>query len=412
MFEPSAPTLLTMSDFRDRLRTHHGQGLGESELIDHITELELIKSAVAAAQARCTNALVSVRTAREERAGVPAAERGRGLSSEIALARRESPVRGARSLGLAKALVREMPHTLEALASGEISEWRATLVVRETAALSLADRAQVDTELAGRLGSLGDRRAAAAARAIGYRLDPGSALRRSRGATEDRYVSVRPAPDTMTYLTGFLPVAQGVACHVALKKAAASLRAQGDTRTLGQLMADTLVARVTGQEVADGIAVEVQLVMTDEALLDHGDEPAFLADYGPLAAPVARTLVRDADRAWVRRLFTRPEDGSLVAMDSRRRAFDGQLRGFVVTRDQFCRNVWCDALIKHADHVLSSAEGGATSADNGEGLCERCNYTKELPGWSAARSPGRRHRVRVTTPTGHVYDSVAPRLTG
>lgn len=47
-----------------------------------------------------------------------------------------------------------MPHTLAALTRGEISEWRATLVVRETATLSHADRAQVDRELDGHLVDL------------------------------------------------------------------------------------------------------------------------------------------------------------------------------------------------------------------------------------------------------------------
>ena len=50
----------------------------------------------------------------------------------------------------------------------------------------------------------------------------------------------------MTYLTGLLPVAQGVAVHAALTRAADTLRATGDPRTRGQIMADTLVARVTG----------------------------------------------------------------------------------------------------------------------------------------------------------------------
>ena len=52
---------------------------------------------------------------------------------EIALARRESPLHGSRLLGLARALVNEMPHTMAAMTRGELNEWRATLMVRETA---------------------------------------------------------------------------------------------------------------------------------------------------------------------------------------------------------------------------------------------------------------------------------------
>ncbi len=57
------------------------------------------------------------------------------------------PNRGSRLLGLAKALVMEMPRTLAALRSGQLNEWRATLLVKETACLSVEDRGAVDEEL-------------------------------------------------------------------------------------------------------------------------------------------------------------------------------------------------------------------------------------------------------------------------
>jgi len=138
-----------------------------------------------------------------------------------------------------------------------------------------------------------------------------------------------------------------------------------------------------------------------------------------VAASEAGTAVADLARVWLRRLYTAPADGTLVAMDSRRRAFDGLLRRFLVTRDQVCRTPWCDAPVRHTDHI-PAARGGTSTADNGQGLCERCNYAKELPGWHAAvaRAPqpasGRhaRHRVVTTTPTGHTYDSLAPPVLG
>ncbi|MGJ9404691.1 HNH endonuclease, partial [Arthrobacter sp. KK5.5] len=73
--------------------------------------------------------------------------RGDGIGHQIGLARRESPHQGTAHLALAKALVAEMPHTLAALETGALSEWRATVLVRETACLSVQDRAAVDEEL-------------------------------------------------------------------------------------------------------------------------------------------------------------------------------------------------------------------------------------------------------------------------
>jgi hypothetical protein len=263
---------------------------------------------------------------------------------------------------------------------------------------------------------MSDRQLVSEAKRLAYELDPASPLRRIRGANKDRRVTIRPAPDTMTYLTGFLPVAQGVAVHTALTRHADSLRARGDERTRGQIMADTLVERVTGQASAPDVPVEVQLVMTDKALLGDDDTPARLVGYGVVPASLGRALVRGAGgiagkaRAWVRRLYTSPTTGELVAMDSRRRLFDGELRHFIIIRDDVCRTPWCDAPIRHADHVVAVAEGGSTTEEGGQGFCEACNYAKQAPGWSAraSRPPGRPHTVVTITPTGHSYTSRAP----
>ncbi|MGZ8741929.1 MAG: HNH endonuclease, partial [Nocardioides sp.] len=112
---------------------------------------------------------------------------------------------------------------------------------------------------------------------------------------------------------------------------------------------------------------------------------------------------------------THPGTGELVAMDSRRRFFDGNLRAFLIARDQTCRTPWCDAPIRHADPVVPHDAGGATSAADGQGLCEHCNHTKQAPGWRARPAPGSRpgrHIIETTTPTEHTYRSGAPPLPG
>ena len=148
--------------------------------------------------------------------------------------------------------------------------------------------------------------------------------------------------------------------------------------------------------------------MTDRTLLTDDPTPARVVGYGPIHAALARQIVREAPRAWLRRLYTHPGSDALVAMDSRRRPFDGALREFLVVRDQVCRTPWCDAPFRHADHVTRAADGGETSALNGEGLCEACNYAKEAAGWHAIALFSDRHEVLITTPTGHTYVSSAP----
>jgi hypothetical protein len=54
-------------------------------------------------------------------------------------------------------------------------------------------------------------------------------------------------------------------------------------------------------------------------------------------------------------------------------------------------------------------DGGKTEADNGQGLCEACNYAKQAPGWRARQTRRRAGPVIETvTPTGHTYRSRAP----
>ena len=283
-----------------------------------------------------------------------------------------------------------MPCTLAALEAGRISEWRATVLVRETAVLSREDRTRVDAEVAGDVDSLerlGDRALAARARQVAYRLDPRSVVDRARRAETGRYVTVRPAPDTMAYLTALLPVRDAVAVQATLGRAAEAGRRDGDPRSRGQMMADTLVASVTratvGDEAGGGVGdvagaatearaarpgaadVDVRLVITDRALLAADDEPATLEGYGPVPAGWARDLVAstldEGARVLVRRLFT-DADGALVAMESRARVAPRGLASLIRIRDGgTCRNLWCDAPVRHIDHVVPYARGGPTN---------------------------------------------------
>ena len=509
--------------------------IADSDLVDLMRVLEELKSAAAAVQARAAAAFDASQRRAQSRAGVQADQLGRGIGAQVALARRDSPHRGARHLGFGKALVHEMPHTLAALSAGVLSEWRATLLVRETACLDVEDRHRVDELICkdpAKLEGLGDRRLIARIRTITQALDQASQVKRNAKAVADRYVSCRPAPDTMSYLSALLPVAQGVAVYAALSRAADGLRAAGDERGRGQIMADTLVERVTGQGSADRVPVEVQLVITDRSLFRQSgpDEPAYFPGYGTVPGYWARDLVskaltnppghcniprgpfgnasgpqgnsssprsplgsgspqtplenssssqtpprngnspqtapgnsnssqtapgpgnspqigepggaEPADVVTLRRLYLDPVSGELAAMESRARAFPPGLARLIRTRDQTCRTPWCDAPIRHIDHIQPHAEGGPTTYTNGQGLCEACNHAKQAPGWNSTtlqpqhpflqlqpqrplrppeavpqppkppKRPQPRHKVRITTPTGHAYVSASPALPG
>ncbi len=391
----------------------------ESALVEGIATLEKFKAAAAARQARLAVALDTARRADEAAAGLPAARRGRGVAAEVALARRDSPARGGRHLGFARALVNEMPHTLAALEAGALSEWRATIAVRESACLDVEDRRRLDAELCSdvtRLDGMGDAAIAAAARAIAYRLDPHAVVDRAARAQEDRTVTIRPAPDTMTYLTALLPVAQGVSIYAALKREADVCC---DGRSRGQVMADTLVERVTGRPADQPVPVSVNVVISDQALVGVEDATAVIAGYGSVPSALARNLIADAvadqrSHATLRRLYATPATGALVALESRARVFPKGLADFIGVRDQRCRTPYCDAPIRHRDHAKPHRKGGTTSAVNGLGLCERCNYVKESDGWivTSTTAENGTHTAEFTTPTGARHRSTAPPMPG
>jgi len=383
----------------------------DADRIDQIRALEELTCAAQAAQASLAVDFDASQRERAAAAGVPAQRRGRGIAEQIALARRESPHRGRQHLGLATVLRQEMPHTMAAFRAGRLTEWRATLLARETACLSLADRREVDRRLAAdpqRLEAMGDGELVGAANKLAYALDAASFVARRRRAEADRRVSIRPAPDVMSHLSALLPVAEGVALFAALRTHADGLIATGDPRGRGQIMADTLVQRVTGRAAADTQPVAVNLVVSDRSLLGGDECAAYVEGYGPVPAELARELVSSAQSATLRRLYVKPGTGDLVAVESRSRRFPAGLVRLIRLRDQTCRTPWCDAAVRHVDHVEGVDEGGATSAVNGQGLCEGCNYAKQAPGWRARPGPGRRHTVTTATPTGHIYRSTAP----
>ncbi|WP_235036294.1 HNH endonuclease, partial [Arthrobacter sp. 18067] len=218
--------------------------------------------------------------------------------------------------------------------------------------------------------------------------------------------------------------------------------------------------------------INLDLVMTDRTLFQGDAEPARVKGYGIVPSEWARTLVgageaasrghrrtagvepaprqkrppvpdpslrqgfgsppdrdappgRDVPRVgdappeqdrefeiWVRRLYTAPTTGELLTMDSKARLFPPRLRRFIETRDDTCRTPYCDAPIRHIDHIVPWHSGGTTTLSNGAGLCEACNHTKENAGWSANTMPGERHTLEIRTPTGHSYQSQAPPLPG
>ena len=387
--------------------------------IDRIALLERVKAAAAAAQCAEVVGFARSQVAAQQSAGVDYRRLGRGIGEQIALATHTSPWHGARTLTFARDLVHELPHTFGLLADGRISEYAAHLVATETSHLDPDTRRLVDGQLAAQhIDELGPKAAAGLARKLAYAADPHGAVTRARTARADRHVSLRPAPDTMTWFGALLPVEDGVACLAALTRHCDTLKAAGDERTRGQIMADTTVARLTGQDPADGRPVELNLTVPLDHLIDPNDHtPADLPGYGPIPAGLVDDILAKAkDRVWWRRLFTAPttdrQGHVTVGGDPTLRRFGGWLAKLITLRDGgTCREPYCGAPIRHTDHIRAVTDGGPTTFSNGRGVCERDNYIRQLPGWQVevlAYNRGAPEMIATTTPTGHTYLSRAP----
>ena len=376
--------------------------LNRAELIDGIAEFEAARSALEAAQAEWTRVFARAEAAHQIDRGLTEPEKiERTIAGQLSPACRVSVTEARKRVRVARDLHDGLDHLRALFHAGALSAHKVSTVVAETAHLGTAERAEVDHLLAiegidGRgVGKLRD-----LARRLAAQVAPGKFRARCAAARTGRRVTLRPSADGMTDLTAHLPAEQGAACYAALQKAfnEVSVNPAPLTRSRGQVMADTLVERVTGQAAAEDVNVEVQVVVPIEALIDPDSHPlpAEIPGHGPVPVDVITTTA--GKKAW-RRLVTRK--GIVVGGDSRRRAFPGVLAELIRARDRWrCSESYCDSPARETDHIVRVADGGPTDFEHGRATCQFHNLLRELPGWQVKRVP---EGILTTTPTGHTY---------
>ena len=394
-------------DLLREVRAYDFEGEPEHEFgasrIDAIVGLDRVLRAV---QAEQLAQIAALHDERVEFMGISRGDPSLSVIGEVGMARNTGPAAAGTLVGLALRL-QELPRVKELFAAGQISEPVVRAVVNESVSLGADDLVILDGEVARRLPGLTPREAGRlTARAV-IRIDADAARERAQRNRADQRVSMFPDTDGIAILQVRGPAEQIVAAHTALDDWARASRAAGDERTVGQIMTQTLVERVTGRRYAEDTNVEVQLVMDAPTLLGDGGEPVDLIGYGPISPSVADDILAQAPNAWIRRLLVDPIDGTLVVREPRRRHFDPTTANHIRTRDRRCRQPGCDLKIRHNDHIHAHIDGGLSTTDNGQGLCVRSHTIKHLPGWTVT-SKGK--ATTWKTPTGHTYVSHPPPL--
>ncbi len=383
-----------------------------AQLIDEIAAWERVIARAHARQSMAIAAFTEQRIREDRQAGALTSEAGKYAAEEVALARRVSPSTADRQISFARALTSDHRVTLEAMLSGDVGVSAARTIVKECKVLESEVRRAVDADIAVEARDLTPGQVHKAVRRRVSEADASAAKKRASAARVARQLSFLPREDTMASLYNVLPAEQAAACWKALDHHARGRRADGDERSIQHIMCDTFVERLTGQRRASEIPVEIGVVISAASLLGNADTPATLGGYGAIPAELARQLAQSKS-AFARRLVCDPLDGHVIAVNRRKRRFDGRVRRLILASDQVCRLPVCDAPIRDGDHVKPYSKGGETVRENGQGLCERSHYCRDHPGWRVEADPAPGSTgITWITPTGHRYDSYPPPALG
>jgi hypothetical protein len=374
---------------------------------------------------------IRVRTRDAER-DVPARRQGRATAGLVGIATHTSPSIARMSLRAAQRIT-TMPGMFTALVIGRLTPRDTAAVGTRTAGMTPAGRNLLDAALVEHLpevtGAGAGRWSTIITRTASI-LEPDGAARRHRIALEHRHVKITPAAHGMAHINLYVDGLDAAAFTRHNQASAHTLKAEGDMRTVAQIQADTALDDLLGRSpdhepvsITVDVAIDAATLLSpaegpdatipgagsypSRTLIDqilttvspHGDLREHLCppphrdqgegnagdeSGGPPVGPPGRRLplppglpdVIHQGAVQLRRVFTDPATGQLVAAESRARAFPPALARLIRLRDDLCRAPYCDAPIQHIDHVIDHAAGGPTSQADGQGLCAFHNYLK------------------------------------
>jgi hypothetical protein len=322
----------------------------------------------------------------------------RTLAAELGVACRVSDRTMTVRLATAETLVTKFPLTLAALGRGAIGAGHVRTITEYGLAITDdAARAEYESVVLGKAVAVTPGRLRRTAQLAAARLAEGTFAARHEKAAAERDVRIAELPDGMAEVILTVPTVFAAAIFDRLTRQARAAQAAGDPRSLGQLRADLACELVLTADPAAGacaahpaslgIHAEVSLLIPALSLLGQADQPATLAGRGPIGMAEATALAATAPS--LLRILTDPVSEMVLAVDSYRPS--AWLRRYLRLRDGRCRFPTCtqDPARCDIDHTIPAEQGGETSADNLECLCQGHHTLKHHGGWSVKQlEPG------------------------
>ncbi|MGI8869226.1 MAG: DUF222 domain-containing protein [Mycobacteriales bacterium] len=426
--------------------------IDEHEVVNRVAGWERV---IAWAQAKQSAAIAEIARRRAPLSDDPKTDRGAPCDSseyvvhELAALLMCSPSSAYQRLATAEAL-RRLPGTRTAWRDGLLDLARVLMMIEETKALADPDAATVERRCLPKAVGRTMGRFRGIVRRQALAIDATASARREAAARRRRRVGVHRREDGLADLVATLPAEQARLAYLSLCEHARTAAGPDDHRTADERRADAAYhlltcrpgepspvrtdrqgtdsggrrsepATDTGAGTACGCptgtvdgcdrAPSAQLIVTVSAmtLLGLDSDPGELAGYGPISADLARTIARDA--TW-RRIFTRPADGTAVALDQLSYRPGKILGEFVKARDVRCRFPSCARLAFaesiDLDHGIPWPRG-KTSATNLSAKCRSHHRLKTHGRWLHEQRPD--GTIVWTAPTGHQYlDPLPPVL--
>lgn len=354
--------------------------------------------------------------------------------------------RASAMLKLAISLVTEFPAIVEAMESGRLDEYTASMLARQMRTVDFSYRGDVHRAVIDWLMAAIDSGTRPGRRAILDETDriisehdPAGVLLRRAQAVRDRNVRIRRDVDGMSTLRAFITTAEARAIEMLIQKAAAAqkerekadrLAAARDPdappidattiRSNDELRADALVDLLLGPidatsatpgaaaagVVASGAGVQIRPNITVLAPPNPGGEPEiYLPRGGPEAIDALIALLARSVGATIHVPDTEPGTADSPS-GSRRYRLNTELIRRIRLRDGTCRHPGCsvpadDCDVDHARPFDRSdpAGGGLTVESNLMCLCRRHHRFKTFHGWRYQLEHD--GTLTVRTDTGH-----------